>query len=153
MKDIVELTKKEVSLLERLAVFMESRGLPPASAKTLALLTVSPQTELTFDQIMNTLGIAKSATSNALTQLQNLKQIEYSSHVGQRKRFFRLAPRDLENYFTDFLQKMKEIRTLYEEILENRPEATADFNASLRNRVEVIALISEALETTIIDIK
>lgn len=149
MSDRVKLTKKQVNQFERLSIFGELRGLPPTSAKIIALLTISPEIELTFDQIMNTLNISKSTTSTSLTQLQNLKQVEYCTKIGERKRFFRITTRDLDFYFVEYVQRLTDTADLYKEILATRPEETVQFNNSLKTRIKVLQIVAKALQSSV----
>lgn len=55
MSEKIKLTKEQVELVEQYAVFMEQTNLQPAMAKILALLNVADETELSFNQIQDTL--------------------------------------------------------------------------------------------------
>ena len=80
----IQLKPQQVELLEKLAVVNEKFGLQPAMAKVLALLTVSDEMELTFDQIQDTLSLSKGATSQAINGLLLLKKIDYKTRIGDR---------------------------------------------------------------------
>jgi len=134
----VNLTDEQKQLLERLAVLYEQGGVPPAPAKILALLTVSDVTELSFDQIQDTLEISKSATSQALTQLQTFKQVEYASRIGDRKRYFKLRT---NNWLESIIEKFEHLRLtseVYCEILKQRPADTKDFNKALEIKAKLL---------------
>jgi DNA-binding transcriptional regulator GbsR (MarR family) len=134
----VNLTDEQKQLLERLAVLYEQSGVPPAPAKILALLTVSDVTELSFDQIQDTLEISKSATSQALTQLQTFKQVEYVSRIGDRKRYFKLRT---NNWLESIIEKFEHLRLtseVYCEILKQRPSDTKDFNKALEMKAKLL---------------
>ncbi|MFV0572634.1 MAG: GbsR/MarR family transcriptional regulator [Xanthomarina gelatinilytica] len=150
MSNAIKLTEKEIGLLGRLAFISEAGGLPPMSAKVIALLTVSPVVGLTFDQIKDTLGVSKSAISTALTHLQGLQQVEYSTPLGERKRIFKPATKDMENFFINFLKKLKELSSLYEEILDARPKDTVEFNNSIRKKIETLSLFNDALKAAMV---
>ena len=111
------------------------RGLTPEASKVLALLTVSPVIELTFDQIMETVGIGKSATSTALVQLQHTKHITSLNKLGERKRYFRLRVEDFEQSMLDLADMLKRSAKLYDEVIANRPNETVQFNEALKTKV------------------
>jgi DNA-binding transcriptional regulator GbsR (MarR family) len=142
---VIKLTKKEIELLEQLSSSGQMRGLTPAASKVLALLTISPVVDLTFDQIRETVGIGKSATSAALTQLQHTKHIEYSNKLGERKRYFRLRVENIEHSLHNLAEMIKRSAKLYEEIIANRPSDTAQFNEALRTKVAGLKFIHSLL--------
>ena len=72
MSNKINLRKEQIQLIEKLAVMIEKGGLQPAMAKIIALLMVNDEPELTFDEIWETLGISKSAASQAINQLLKL---------------------------------------------------------------------------------
>ena len=145
MSSKVSLTDEQKQLLERLAVLNEQGGIPPAPAKILALLTVSDVIELSFDQIQDTLEISKSATSQALTQLQAFKQVEYSSRIGDRKRYFRLSTSDWRDHILDKFEHLRRTADIYNEILKQRPAETKDFNKSLQQKADLLRFAVEKL--------
>ena len=147
MTNKITLNDLQVQLLERMAVINEKSGLPPAPSKILALLTVSDLVELTFDQIQETLGISKSATSHALTQLQTFKQIEYTSRIGERKRYFRLKTTNWKAAITQTFENMKETVSIYTDIVNQRPASSEEFNRALRSKIKLLRFIVENLPT------
>ena len=88
MSNKINLRKEQIQLIEKLAVIIEKNGLQPAMGKIIALLMVSDEPELTFDEIWETLGISKSAASQAINQLIAANKIEYRTKIGDRKRYF-----------------------------------------------------------------
>lgn len=84
------LTAKQRELIEKLGVAHEKSGMQPAPGRILGLLLVSDKTELTFEEIQNSLKISKSSTSASLNLLISLNRIEYITYPGVRKRYFRL---------------------------------------------------------------
>src|ERR1700704_3094611 len=129
---IVSLTKQQIRLIEEYAVLLEKSGLQPASAKILALLHVSDETDLTFDQIRETLSISKSATSQALSFLLNTKKIEYKTKIGDRKRYFSSRIMRWQEEMLETLSSLSGIRDLYKRILAQRPAKTKEFNKNFK---------------------
>src|SRR3954454_17436067 len=85
----IALTDNKLNLIEELGGLYEQGGMQPAAARILSLLLVSDQTELTFEEIYETLNLSKSATSNALNFLLSTGRVEYITHPGEtRPRIF-----------------------------------------------------------------
>ena len=89
MSEAVQLSEEQRRLIEKMGVGGEKNGMPPAPARIMALLMVSPETELTFDQVRETLNLSKSATSNAINMLLTTQKIDYITKPGDRKRYFK----------------------------------------------------------------
>lgn len=146
------LKDEQRQLLERLAALYDRAGLPPASAKIMALLTVSDATELSFDQIQDTLGISKSATSQALTHLQNCKEVEFTTRIGDRKRFFRLKTSSWLESILEKFEHLKRTSELYSEILKQRPADTPEFNKALQVKASLLRVAVEKLPDLLRDL-
>ncbi|MDF1675093.1 MAG: MarR family transcriptional regulator [Vicingaceae bacterium] len=136
MEDKIILTAKQQLLLEKATVVHEKLGHTPASSQILALLLISDQVELTFDQIRNTLNLSKSATSNALNMLIQMGRIEYITKMGDRKRYFRSLIGGWKNKFKEINKNTFELNNLFKEILQNRTKSTLDFNYSLQEFID-----------------
>jgi DNA-binding transcriptional regulator GbsR (MarR family) len=125
-------TEKQRMLIEQLGVFYEHEGFHPAGARILALLLISDRVELSFDEIRETLNISKSATSTALTLLINTNRIEYITNPGERKRYFRATIVNWKSHMKEKLQGIIKMSSLMEEIINQRPTSTEEFNNSLK---------------------
>ncbi|MFN8415503.1 MAG: MarR family transcriptional regulator [Cytophagaceae bacterium] len=125
-------TEKQRMLIEQLGIFNEREGLHPASARVHALLLIADRNELTFDEIMETLGISKSATSTALNLLVSLKRVEYFTRPGERKRYFRVTIMNWKTYMKAKLESTIEMHSIMKEIIDQRSPSTPEFNASLK---------------------
>lgn len=144
----IDLRKEQVELIEELAHAHEQLGLQPAWAKILALLTVSDQTELTFDQIMDTLSLSKSAVSQALKQLEITKRVGYKNRIGERKRYFFLVFSDWNSQMIDFFGAMGNIIGINKKIIAVRTPETVEFNRNLVARNEFLSLVyNKAMES------
>lgn len=152
MNSKVNLTDEQKQLLERLASLYDKAGLPPASAKIMGLLTVSDVTELTFDQIQDTLEISKSATSQALTQLQNCKEVEFATRIGDRKRFFRLKTSSWLEAILEKFEHLKQTSEVYREVIKQRPADTPEFNKALALKASLLSLAIEKLPDLLKDL-
>jgi DNA-binding transcriptional regulator GbsR (MarR family) len=130
MSDL-KINKSQLELIEKIGVVHERSGMQPAAARILALLVISDRTELTFDEIQQTLGISKSSASVAINLLVTMNRIEYITKVGDRKRYFRSK---LINWKEDMKRKMEgmtEMNILFKEVLAQRPKSSKEFNNTL----------------------
>jgi DNA-binding transcriptional regulator GbsR (MarR family) len=145
MSEGVQLTDQQKRLIEQLGVYYEKSGTPPAHARILALLTVSPQTELTFDQIRDTLQLSKSATSNAINMLMNTEKVDYITKTGDRKRYFKNKIGTWREEMQNSFHKITKVSDLLEEVLEQRPPETAKYNNDLKDIISFMRFINKEL--------
>ncbi|HCX23909.1 MAG: hypothetical protein CMB80_12770 [Flammeovirgaceae bacterium] len=147
MMEGVNLTEEQKKLIEKLGVNTEKDGMPPAPARVLALLMISPELELTFDQIRETLNLSKSATSNALNMLLSMDRIDYITKSGDRKRYFKNRIKSWREGVTHTFQKLERGADLFEEILNNRPKDTVEFNENLKDIISFMRYSNKRLQT------
>lgn len=113
---------------------MAKSGITPANARIVGLLLVSAATKLTFEQIMDTLQISKRSTSNALNKLLSIRQIEYVTKHGDRKKYFHVVIEQWYRKMAERLEGMMSMNTLFKEIMETVPKTTKAFNENLQER-------------------
>lgn len=141
------LSDQQKLLVEKLGIAHEHSGLPPAPARVKALLIVSDKTELSFDDIREGLNLSKSATSNAINILLSLSKIEYVTFPGERKRYFRSRIKNWQEDVTKSMEGIGYLSTILNEVLQQRPDSSKDFNEKLSELIEFINYIrSEILE-------
>lgn len=141
----IQLRSGQVELIERLAVDQEKGGLQPAPAKVFALLMVSDATQLTFDEIRETLGISKSATSQAINQLLMINRIEYTTHIGDRRRYFKARITNLKEDVSTISNNIFATSAIYEAILQQRPDSEQDRNEGIRLMIHFMNFIAREL--------
>ena len=117
----------------------------PAAARILALLMIADKTELTFEEIYETLQLSKSATSNAINALLNTEKLEYITKPGERRRYFRFKMRGLKEGVYKSLEAITAYNILLKEVLQVRPKNTKEFNASLEENSKFLDFIKEEL--------
>ncbi|MBB6328080.1 DNA-binding transcriptional regulator GbsR (MarR family) [Algoriphagus iocasae] len=127
------LTEKHKELIERIGVFHEHKGMQPLVGRIIGLLLVHDEGEVSFDEIVEQLGVSKSAVSNALTFLQAKGRCVYSTRPGDRKRYFALKVSDWREDFEKELQNIAEIQKFIDEVLEVRTEKNPEFNCRMRD--------------------
>jgi len=138
MENVIQLTEAQKQLIERLGVMTEHDGLQPAPSRVGALLLISPITELTFDQIRETLQLSKSATSNAINLLLTHGKIEYITKPGDRKRYFRSKISSWKKEMKSKFSAMDRVADIFEEILKHRPGNTTEFNKNMEDIIDFI---------------
>lgn len=145
--DAIKLTQDQKQLIEKLGVFYEQAGLQPAPSRVVALLLVADKTEITFDQICNTLKISKSAASNAINLLLTTGKIDYITFSGDRKRYFRSRVMNWQEETRKDLNKMLSLNNLLKEVLQQRPKSTKDFNTNLKTAIEFMEFLHTEVDT------
>lgn len=145
----ITLRKEQVELIEELAHANEQMGMQPAWAKIMALLTVSDDTELTFDQIQETLDLSKSAVSQALKQLELLKRISYKTRIGDRKRYFHLKLSDSKTHMIELFSALGNLIEVNKKVLAKRTAKTKEFNKNLGEQIGFISLVYEKVMESI----
>ncbi|RZK39722.1 MAG: MarR family transcriptional regulator [Pedobacter sp.] len=135
------LRKEQVELIEELAIVNERLGVQPAMAKILGLLVLSDETELTFDQIKDTLELSKSAVSQALNQLVTAKKLSYKTKIGDRKRYFHVRVTDWDEHILEQFQGVSSLINVYKKILPARSQETVEFNENLKKMTDFLSLV------------
>lgn len=102
-------TKQE--LTETLGLHLEGEHkLPPLAARIYAILILTAQEGLSFEDCQDKLGASKSSTSTSLNLLLNMGIISYFTKHGDRKRYFTATKR--KNFFLTKLQEnLKRLET------------------------------------------
>lgn len=132
----IKLTDKQKELVEAYGVIQENMGLNPAAARINALLTVSDETELSFDEIQDTLSLSKSAVSNALNNLLSLELIGYKTKMGKRKRFFFSKLGQWRTRLRKNVIGLEEYNRVMKEILELQSKKDPEFNEKMKELTE-----------------
>ena len=125
------LTNKQKELIESFGVIQEQMGLSPAAARVNALLTVSDNSELSFDAIKESLKLSKSATSNAINYLLSLDRIGYKTKPGDRKRYFFSKLDQWKESFRRDIGALNGYTNILNEIIENQSDKNSEFNEKL----------------------
>jgi DNA-binding transcriptional regulator GbsR (MarR family) len=127
------LTERHKELIERIGVFHEHKGMQPLVGRIIGLLLVHEEGEVSFDEIVENLGVSKSAVSNALTFLQAKGRCVYSTRPGDRKRYFALKVGDWREDFAKELENIAEIQKFIDEVLEVRTDKNPEFNCKMKD--------------------
>jgi len=138
MEHSINLSEHQKELIERLGVIHEGSGFPPAASRVASLLLISPNTELTFDEIRESLNLSKSACSNAINLLLSLGKIEYITKPGDRKRYFMIKVISWQKEIKSTFKKVSDTSVIFEEVLAQRPGNTTEFNQSMRDLISFL---------------
>lgn len=154
----IKISKKKEKLIEELGLNMEEQlKVAPLAARIYALLVLSPQDGLTFDEIKEIIQASKSSVSVNLKVLTQLKYVEYYTKPGIRKRYFKI-----EKYF-QLLSLEQEVESLHKQMLmiqkintfnkEHYPEKQID-NQSLGGIMEnYLQSYQDLVKKTVAEIK
>src|SRR5690349_20114474 len=118
---LTHLNDSKLKLIEELGVLHEQSGMQPAAARIISLLLVSDQTELTFEEIYETLNLSKSATSNAINFLLSTGRAEYVTHPGERRRYFRCKLQSMKEGVQKSLAGIDAYSAAFKKVLAQRP--------------------------------
>jgi len=141
----MKLTAQQQEIIERIGVFFEKKGNQPILGRIMGLLLVLDEAEATFDEIQEYLSVSKSAVSNALTLLQSLNKVEYTTKPGERKRYFRLKARNWRNDMQDDMQGLFRINALLKEVMAMRSEKNQEFNKCILEFQQFIEFMKEEM--------
>jgi DNA-binding transcriptional regulator GbsR (MarR family) len=141
----IDLREHQIDLLEKFAVQLERKGFQPAMAKVVALLLVNDEPEMTFDQIMETLGISKGAASQAINQLLTANKIEYKTKLGERKRYFSSRMMSWQEDVKADLDSLQRFNDLLKQILIQRPASTKNFNNNMERLINFMDFLNAEL--------
>ena len=140
---MLNLTEQQKEVIERIGIAQERYGFQPAASRVVGLLYVADRTELCFDEIAEGLQISKSATSNALKLLEQADKIEYITHPGDRKRYFRLK---VNNWRGEFIKQVKSMTGFFEllrQVLEVRTAETPEYNKSIKELMNFMEFVAD----------
>lgn len=128
----MKLSQEKLSLIEEFGVLHEQHGMQPAAGRVMALLFISDNVELTFEEIYETLQMSKSAASNAINFLLSTQKLEYITKPGERKRYFRVKAQNITDVIQRSLTGLNGFNAMLKKVLEHRPEHTKEFNNRLK---------------------
>jgi DNA-binding transcriptional regulator GbsR (MarR family) len=141
----IKRSKNQLELVERFGLTIQRSGLQPAVARVYALLMVSDVIELTFEQIGETLQLSKSATSNAINLLLQLKRIDFITKPGDRKRYFKIKSAGWRAECEEEFKNLADMRLIMQEILNQRPKTTPKFNEKLAEVIDMFEFINNRI--------
>lgn len=142
---VIKLTTEQKKLIEKIGVYMEHAGSAPVEGRISALLLVSDEPELSFEDIHETLGISKSAASNTINVLLTTNKIDYITKHGDRKRYFRTRLEKWESDFGKNVEASLYISDLMKEVLALRPKTSKEFNNKLKSFIDFLEFLKKEI--------
>jgi DNA-binding transcriptional regulator GbsR (MarR family) len=104
---MISCSEEKKKLVEHLGIHFERESnITPLAARILALLILTPSEGLTFDEITQITGASKSSISTNVNLLLQLKNIDYFTKPGDRKRYFKVSKNHLEINLNENLLKV-----------------------------------------------
>ncbi len=113
-------------LIEKVGIIFEKQGKPAVSGRIMGLFLTSNQEYLTFDDIVEELCLSKSAVSNGINLLLNLRHIDYIKKTGDRKRYFKYVHHNLSDLFNDFTENFMRFKNILEEMASENEMGTKE---------------------------
>lgn len=84
----------------------------------LAFLMVEAEGSVTFNKIIEQLGLSKASTSTGLRFLEDKGMISYQSRLHSRERFIHLNPMGIVNWLTSRMLVLEEMKNLFNKIAD-----------------------------------
>ena len=113
-----EKIKKQKELVEFIGRQNERKGYQPVTGRIMGLLMVMDKEEFTFDEIVEEMKISKSSASTVLKNLEIRGIIEYVTHPGDRKRYFRFHTDRVDDSIDNFEKELQQTINVIHQILE-----------------------------------
>ena len=117
----------------------KDEGIQPVAARIMALLMVMDKEEYSFDEIVTEMQISKGAVSTSLKNLELRGIVEYITHPGDRKKYYRIISKDVKTMIGEAERKIKQRIDIIDQIVSLKTDQNS------RN-VELLKTISEGLK-------
>lgn len=109
---------KQKELIEYIGRNCEKDGIQPVTARILGLLMVMDKEEYTFDEIVTEMKTSKGAVSTALKNLELRGSIEYFTHPGNRRRYYRVISKDIHTIIGEAERRIRREADIIDQIVE-----------------------------------
>ena len=139
------ITRQKI-LVEEIGMHLEKQGFQPVAGRILGLLMVMDKEQFTFDEITEELNISKSSASNALRNLEIRGEIQYTTHPGDRKRYFYLKTQDTFSIVKDFEKKIRLLNQLLANILDLKDNKESTNSKHLRRMIRMSDFFMNEIE-------
>lgn len=141
-----ERIREQRRLVEAIGQRYEKEGMQPVAGRIMALLMVMEKEEYTFDEIIEELQISKSSASVALKFLQLRNLVEYITHPGDRRRYFRVRTQEPFVLIDEFKQKLMENKQTMEEIIDLKADPNSKNSRFFKNLQSMMDFFLENFE-------
>lgn len=135
---IITVTEDQMDFIEELGVLFEESGAAPMIGRIYGALLISPETELTAEDLTTILHASRGAISQATRQLVEMGMIRRMHKPGMRKDFFQLTQDGFVEVTRLRITKISSIRDLFQRGLDSMPDASANARDALQQNLEFI---------------
>ena len=141
-----ERIEKQKLLIEELGRVFDKEGYQPITGRILALLMVMDKEQYTFDEIVEELQISKSSASTALKNLELVGKVEYLTHTGDRKRYFRAKSPDVEAMLNGFRSKFEGMHKVLSEAILLKADPNSRNAGIIKEMLGMFDFFNEQME-------
>ncbi|GLB48294.1 GbsR/MarR family transcriptional regulator [Neptunitalea lumnitzerae] len=135
---IEELEKEKRLLIEEMGVCFENWDtLSPLSSRIFALLALSLEDGVPFEEIQETLEASKSSISTNLQLLQSKGRIGYCTKPGDRKRYFKIDDQQVINRLDEKIEAWKQEKLLHEKVLRYKEKVLEVKEIELKDSLQL----------------
>ncbi|WBU88522.1 GbsR/MarR family transcriptional regulator [Cellulophaga omnivescoria] len=114
---------KKGALVEKLGVHIETNnGYSPIASRVLAYIILTGKIGTTFEDLVQLLCASKSTISTQLNYLSDIKEIEYFTKTGDRKKYYVITSNKIKSHISNMIQKWEVERELHEEVRDYKKE-------------------------------
>ncbi len=139
--------KSKDILIEQSAELYKMVGYPRIAGRIMGLLYVSEQKYFTFEQLMETLKISKSATSKALKFLLEINEIDFIiKPENTRRRYFYISQKGTIKSWEDMMDSLFVRQELLEQILTERKDEDSEINRIIKQQIAFMKDIAPILK-------
>lgn len=141
-----ERIEKQKFLIEELGRVFDKEGYQPITGRVLALLMVMDKEQYTFDEIVEELQISKSSASTALKNLEIVGKVDYLTHPGDRKRYFRAKAPDVEAMMHGFRNKFEGMHKVLSEAILLKADPNSRNAGIIKEMLGMFDFFNEQME-------
>lgn len=127
-------TEREKHFIEEFGLLFDQMGQPRTAGRIMAWLLVCEPPQQTMDELVEALGVSKSAISTTVRMLIQIRLVERISLPGERKDHYRISEDAWTNAWNARMAQVVVLRQLAERGLNLLPEE----NPARRRRLETM---------------
>ncbi|SFW37581.1 GbsR/MarR family transcriptional regulator [Cellulophaga fucicola] len=114
---------KKNALVEKLGIHIEdNNGYAPLASRILAYVILTGKIGTTFEDLVSVLCASKSTISTHLNYLSDLKEIEYFTKTGDRKKYYVITSNKIKNHINTMIHKWEVEKELHQEIRDYKDD-------------------------------
>lgn len=113
----------------------------------LAYLMLEEEDSVTFNKIIDQLGLSKASTSTGLRFLENKGMISYQGRLHSRERFIHLNPMGMVVWLTSRIIVLEEMKNLFNKVADYHASAYGEQFRTLAHLYDKLdAVVNQVLE-------